>query len=324
METADEITVVPDRLVAPLDNGQRAFRIALALAFLCHAAMFVRSGRSMPRTMGDRSGVSDAIAVELVTEADLKSLESVALPPAGAPPPPAAAAPQPETKPSPEPEPQPQPQPETKAEAAPPAPAEPQPKEPTPKEEATAALEDFDTVLKDLATAPMPDPNKPAEEAREPSKAEEKTAPETPPEERKPEEAKPAEKKQPAPAKKAPAPQARLDPSPQDFQNAPPGRSAGASRPPGITRSGENDDFGRGVIRALRQTMPAPQGIFGRVTVRLILNENGDLAEVRVLDASGTSLDQSVVFATKQTYFPLPPYNSTLADRTFMITYVYR
>jgi hypothetical protein len=51
---------------------------------------------------------------------------------------------------------------------------------------------------------------------------------------------------------------------------------------------------------------------------------NGDLERVEMLDASGTSLDQSVVFATKQTYFPLPPYNATQVDRTFVITYVYR
>ena len=80
----------------------------------------------------------------------------------------------------------------------------------------------------------------------------------------------------------------------------------------------------RAVIRALRQTMPPPRGIFGRVTVRLLLTPNGDLAEVLLLAPSGTSLDQSVVFATKQTYFPLPPYNATVADRTFLITYVYR
>ena len=58
------------------------------------------------------------------------------------------------------------------------------------------------------------------------------------------------------------------------------------SRPPGITRSGENDDFARGVIRALRQTMPAPTGALGRVTVRLLLNDNGSLVEVVLLRAA--------------------------------------
>lgn len=322
METAADTTIALDeRLVPPLDSSQRAFRFALFFALLLHAVIFIEVGRSVPRTMGDRSGASDAIAVDLVTEADLKSLESVAMPPAGAPTPPPAAVPQPpppepQPQPTAEPQQQPTPEPQPQPEAAQPTPKEPPPQENVPeKAQEQAALPDFESFAKDLATTPQPEP-----EAKAPPA-------EVKPAEAKPEPAKPAAKQSPpAPAKKKAQPQqqTRLDPSPQDFQNAPPGRSAGASRPPGITRSGENDDFGRAVVRALRQTMPAPQGIFGRVTVRLILTENGDLAEVRVLDASGTSLDQSVVFATKQTYFPLPPYKATLADRTFLITYVYR
>jgi protein TonB len=306
-KTADDTIALSERLVPPLDTNQRAFRIALVVALLVHASIFIEVGRSVPRTLGDRSGAPDAIAVDLVTEADLRSRETVAMPPAGAPTPPPAAAPQPQPE-TPKPMPQPQPTPE----AAAPAPKEPAPKEPPPKEapQQQAALRDFESVLKDLASTPQP--TEPAQKPPEPAKPEAtKEAP-----------AKPAEKK--PPAKKKAQEQARLEPSPRDFQNAPPGRSAAASRPPGITRSGENDEFGRAVIRALRQTMPPPRGIFGRVTVRLILTENGDLGEVRILDASGTSLDQSVVFATKQTYFPLPPYNATVADRTFLITYVYR
>jgi TonB family protein len=130
-------------------------------------------------------------------------------------------------------------------------------------------------------------------------------------------------------AKTKRAPPARLDVSPPmrmpDMPRAAAGRSAAFSRPPGVTRSGENDEFGRGVIRALRTTMPPPAGIFGRVAVRLFLNENGDLAEVRVIETSGKSaLDQSVVFAIKQTNFPLPPHGASVADRTFLIGYVYR
>ena len=313
-EPADDTIALSERLVPPTEKNQRAFRLALVAAFLVHASVFIEIGRSVPRTIGDRSGVSDAIAVDLVTEADLRSRETVAMPPAGAPTPPPAAAPAPETPKPPDPQREP---PKPEPEAAVPAPKEPAPQE-TPQKQ--AALPDFETVLQDLATSPLP-----REEAKqEPEKSQEtKDAKES--KEAPQETAKPAEKKEPPPPakKKAQAQeQARLDP--REFQNAPPGRSAAASRPPGITRSGENDEFGRAVIRALRQTMPPPRGIFGRVTVRLILTENGDLAEVRVLDASGTSLDQSVVFATRQTYFPLPPYNATVADRTFLITYVYR
>src|SRR5262249_48334318 len=48
------------------------------------------------------------------------------------------------------------------------------------------------------------------------------------------------------------------------------GRDASVGRPPNITRSGENDEFGRGVVRALRRTMPGPSGVAGRVTIRLL------------------------------------------------------
>ena len=37
----------------------------------------------------------------------------------------------------------------------------------------------------------------------------------------------------------------------------------------------------------------------------------------------GSRLDQSVIFAAKQTSYPLPPGNSNVADRTFLITYIY-
>lgn len=315
MHTADDIILPSERLVPPARRGDRAFRLALAGALLAHAALFAEVGRSVPRTIGDRSGSPDAIAVDIVTAADLESRETVALPAPGAPAPP----PQPAAEPAPQPLPQPQPE-----AAQPPAPkAEPRP-EPAEKQ-AAAPLPDFLSEVPELATLPKPSetaakaspPAEPAKRADTPTEKPADTPADQP--------AKAAEKAPPA-KKAAPQPQkqARLDPRPPDLSNAPPGRSAAATRPPGITRSGENDAFGREVIRALRQTMPPPRGIYGRVTVRLILNENGDLAEVRMLAPSGTPLDQSVVFATKQTYFPLPPYKSTVADRTFTITYVYR
>ncbi len=327
METADDIIALPERLVPPMDRRERAFRIALAVAFVLHAALFIDVGRRAPqRSLGDRSGADDAIAVEIVTSADLKSRESVAMPPAGAPAPPVTPQPpepepkqeppQPEPQPQAEPQPEPEPQPKA-AEPAPVAPAEEKPKEQPPeqkepaKEKEQAALPDFESLLPNLATMPQPTEN--AEKPPEQTKAEDKAA----------EAPKPAERKELA-KKKQPQKQARAEPTPQDLSSAPPGRSAGAMRPPGITRSGENDDFGRGVIRALRATMPPPRGIYGRVTIRIILNQNGDVAELQLLDTSGTSLDQSVMFAAKQSYFPLPPYNATLADRTFTITYVYR
>ena len=35
-------------------------------------------------------------------------------------------------------------------------------------------------------------------------------------------------------------------------------------------------------------------------------------------------MDQNVVFAAKQSSFPIPPAGATVADRTFLVTYVYR
>jgi len=103
-----------------------------------------------------------------------------------------------------------------------------------------------------------------------------------------------------------------------------PNRDAALARPADITRSGENDDFGRGVVRALRKTMPSLRDTTGRVTVRLFLSETGNLTEVQLVRSSGDSqLDQSVVFAVKQSSFPIPPNGSTRSDRTFLVTYIY-
>ena len=105
---------------------------------------------------------------------------------------------------------------------------------------------------------------------------------------------------------------------------APSGLSTAAVRPPDITRSGENDEFGRRVIRALRQTMPAARGELGRVTVRLLLSPTGDLMEVQLVrPAADPILTQNVVFAVKQSSFPIPPAGATRSDRTFLVTYIY-
>lgn len=349
MDETDETAGVTERLVAPVDTRQGGFRLALVLAALLHAAFLVQIGRAVPRSIGDPSGQTDAISVEIVNAADLESRETVALPPAGvaAPPPtppPVEAAPRPQEPPQPDAAEAPQPAepaPEAAQSPAPPTDAkqaeskqadqkQPEPKEAEQKAEKKAEeLPNFETALADLANEPMPsdkpseDPKEKTETPAEPAKAAQPAEPQKKAEAG-PKPAEPAKKE----AKKTPPKkQAALDmtqPSP-DAASAPPGRSAAATRPPGITRSGENDEFGRAVIRALRSTMPPPRGVLGSVVVRLILTENGDLAEVRVLQPSGRrGLDESVVFATKQTYFPLPPYQSTLADRTFTIRYVYR
>ena len=102
------------------------------------------------------------------------------------------------------------------------------------------------------------------------------------------------------------------------------GGSSAVQRPPGITRSGENDEFARNVIRALQKTMPRERAN-GRVTVRIVLSENGSRADVKLLKSGGDpDLDFNVMFAARQTAYPFPPNNSTLVDRTFTVTYIYR
>jgi TonB family protein len=101
--------------------------------------------------------------------------------------------------------------------------------------------------------------------------------------------------------------------------------TSGVTRPAGISRSGENDEFGRGVIRALRQSMPAANGATGRVMVRIFLSEAGNLADVHLVQSSGNqALDQQVVFAVRMSSFPIPPPASSSADRTFLVSYLYR
>jgi TonB family protein len=109
-----------------------------------------------------------------------------------------------------------------------------------------------------------------------------------------------------------------------DAAFAPMGRSAAFARPPNITRSGENDEFGRGVVRALRRTMPASDTL-GQVTIKFLLTETGNMLEAQLIRSGGNPImDQNVLFAAKQSSFPIPPAGATIADRTFLVTYIYR
>jgi TonB family protein len=301
---------VRERAVAVIERRERAFWIALACAAFFHAALIVGTLRSPPRQMGEASGRPDGISVELVDSADLdakntfaqEGAQNPAANPAKQQPPPQAAA-------------QPQPKPE------PPAPKA----EPTPPAEAAAAPPPLPKAAEQKAEKASPwavekealDQASPPEAAAEPQPKQAEPQP------------KPPAKKQQAephhPPQPKPQPQQKqalnFDLPPQAFD--PGSTGAAVARPAGITRSGENDDFGRGVIRALRRTMPA-SNVRGRVTVRFLLSDTGNLVEVRLVNSAGDPiLDQNVVFAVKQSSFPIPPANSTLVDRTFLITYVY-
>ena len=194
--------------------------------------------------------------------------------------------------------------------APPPQRQAPEPSQPPqPQEERTPAAEP------EAQQAPPPAPKNP--DAIE-------KAPEHPTSEPQPHK---KEMSKPAPTSKSAALQRPHDPlelSLPDAALAPAGRSAAFARPPNITRSGENDEFGRGVIRALRRTMPGSDRL-GQVTIRLFLSETGNLLEARLIRSGGDPImDQNVVFAAKQASFPIPPSGATVADRTFLVTYVYR
>lgn len=304
---------------------ERNFWIALACAAVLHASLFVGAIASKPKRLGDLSGADNAISVSLVTEADLESRATVAeepQPPPGPPPQP-AQQPQPEKPPPPKPEakqepqpPQPQPEPlkpeeqETKSEPAPqPDDAKPadKPEQKVAKEEDPKAIDD----APDLLSLQTENPENMKSEAKPKPKPKTETAKSA---------AKSAPKK---PQKKV----ASLDLSTPKNLMQPSfggGRSAGLQRPPGITRSGLNDAFARGVIRALQQTMPQLTDVNGRVTIRILLSESGNVVEVRLLaGAKNSTLNQDVVFAAQQTSYPIPPSGSNLADRTFMVTYIY-
>ena len=94
-------------------------------------------------------------------------------------------------------------------------------------------------------------------------------------------------------------------------------------RPPGVTR------WARRRLRARRHPRPAADDAGpdrpGRVTIRLLLSDTGDLRDLQLIRSGGDPIiDQNVVFAARQSSFPLPPVGATSSDRTFLVTYVYQ
>jgi TonB family protein len=298
---------------AALKSDERQFYIGLACAVMLHTLLLVGvvgfasiSPDEVRKRIGDKGGELDGVSIELVTDADFRNREAVPLD-GGQPPaqPNTATQPTQATKTAP----QQQPAERTPEQQQPPQKAEPQPKPVQQKQTATALAKE----TPDLLT--MPDlTGKPQRREQPPEKATEKQEQKSQPEQQPPPQPRQPETKQQ---------QARLP----DL-SAPPSRPgenyASFSRPAGITRSGENDDFARGVIRALRKTMPPGRGLLGRVTIRFLLTENGNLQEVQLVNTSGNgALTQDVVFSSRQAYFPFPPRGASVADRTFLVTYIY-
>ena len=275
---------------ATVATQDRKFWIALAAAALLHMAFLINIAmHGAPRHLGDASGSDDGISISVVTEADIQShatVPEIAEPPPGALP---TAAPQPDPQ-----------QWEAKTEEA-----KPDPQSVPEAETAPPAMPDD---MRQLLAIPLP--------GAEPAK---KTPPPKPQQPAKPQQ----REQQPTQQRTA-----KLDfATPPSALNTAPGfagRFTGATRPPGTTRSGANDDFARHVIAELQKTMPQLRQTLGRCTVRIFLNQNGNVSEVQVIRPSSiANIDQSVVFAVRQTSFPFPPPNSNEADRTFFVTYIY-
>ena len=312
VQAADRPRAVRVRSAAPPTPQERAFWLGLACAAVLHAALIFGVTRSSPRQMGEASGRPDGISVVLVDAADLASRNTfaedgsaggAAAPPR--PPPPAerdpARAAEEQKKAAARPI-----DAEAQEAASPPGPAAKQGK--AGKEQKQKAARPLDTQVLELPSEP--DQSAGPGEASAASKSASKPQQQPPP------------LQQLTPPPVQPSPPLQL--SMPDMPIMPGGRSASFARPAGVTRSGENDEFGRGVIRALRQTFPTAGVVPGRVTVRFLLSEKGNLVEVRLVSSAGNPvLDQNVVFAVKQSNFPIPPAGSTLVDRTFLVTYIY-
>lgn len=281
---------------AVLTDDERRFYFGLACAVLLHALLLVGvigfasvSPDEVRRRIGNKGGELEGVSIELVTDADFRNRESVPLD--GGPPPaePREATERAQTAKS-------APQPAERA-------AEQQQAEPQPAQKQTAAALARESpellTLPDVTGRPQERPVEKREARPQPQQQQQQP--------------------QQRPETRPQRPNLNAALPPQPSQN-----HASFSRPAGITRSGENDDFARGVIRALRATMPPGRGNLGRVTIRFLLSENGNLAEVSVVATSANgALTQDVVFSSRQSNFPFPPKGATVADRTFLVTYIY-
>jgi TonB family protein len=300
--TADSTHGRAEHLAATKISRQPIFLIGLIGAVAVHAALILGLIGSPSRYIGDPEGSSRVINVELIDEAEFQNSAPSTSRPDN---PPSAAT----VAPPPQPE-EPRPQPET---------PRAQPEEPRPQPETPRAQPEEPPAQPKEPSASEPDlPQKSAEQPPLETEKPKTPSPQDTPEKRKVTEIDPNyELKPPAP----------LDLRVPFYATTTGAQrsSSGATRPPGITRSGENDKFGRDVIRSLRKMMPPPRGIKGRVTIRIFLDGQGNIAKAELVQSGGNrELDQSVLFSAQQATFPYPPKGATVADRTFRVTYIYR
>jgi TonB family protein len=105
----------------------------------------------------------------------------------------------------------------------------------------------------------------------------------------------------------------------EDLQSALVSESA-----PGAARLGEASPFVRSVIRTLKNTMPRPAGMKGRVLIQLIVGATGEIEALRVVRSSGRpELDRFVAERVARTKLAVPPATASLRERMFQISYEY-
>jgi TonB family protein len=284
---------------------RRAFWVALACAGVLHIVLIAGFVRSLPqRQMGEKGGMPEGVSVAMVDAADVASSNTFAK--AGG-----AASPLRPARPVPPAQKEAVTRLEGPTPQTVPPPSDTKTPEPAPAHE--AAGQDGIGKERKEETAPWPiDPQ--ALETVSPS--EQAVKPREPNATSKPAVTRPEQRKAAAQPLQLSLPDAPIVPG---------GGGTAFARPAGITRSGVKDEFGRGVIRALRKTMPDLDPARGNVTVRILLSQDGNLVEVQLVRSSGNPMmDQSVMFAVRQSSFPFPPSNAPPVDRTFVVTYIYR
>lgn len=292
----DVFGAVTERLALPADLREQKFWTALALAILSHSALLAYASHTMQRVVGEKSGVDNPLAVSILTEDEFLAATGQSKP---SPPAPELKATLPPEQAPPQPQQPPQAETEFKTETVPEDQAKPAEKP------ASDSPQSITADNPDLFTIPEASLSKPQSKP--------KTAPAN---------------KQPANPSTKPQNQAKLDlglPNPSSAPAAPSARSASFTRPAGITRSGENDAFGRGVLAAMQRAMPGGDGQRTAVILRTLLDPNGNVISIELLGGNPkASLTEQLIFAMRTATYPFPPRPSTVADRTFEVRYIWR
>lgn len=294
VEHAVDLMAVRDDVVEA--GSRRRLWIGAGLALAVHLTPFLWFGA--PDRLGD-DVLTEAIAVDLVKEADLKGQDQT---PPSPPATPTAPPPVEQVRPVPPGPPQ-RPQP---AIAPSPSPAPPGAATPEPAQGAKAP-QVFDGERDDVAKAAKRDAAKEATESKSEVKPDiaKKAETEAPPAPRRP----PPQKPQTA---RAPPPQARAAPSRQASQ-------------PAQARSGQVTEFAKQVVAALAKAKPAAPGVTGKVTVTVVVAFGGGVRTARVTGSSDRKdLDTLALEAAKKAKLPPPPADVTTDDLFYDVEYVFQ